>query len=96
MECGESAGELEGNQKPLGVLSSVAVLAAVDWFRTFVFSYDAAFLKALSLEPQYAQQVIGCERKTATLLSRCVINFKLSLMVLRPRLLRRSTASNVL
>ncbi len=45
MECGESAGELEGNKKSLGVFSSVAVLAAVDWFRAFVFSYDIAFVK---------------------------------------------------
>ncbi len=49
MECGESAGELEGNQKPLGVLSGLAVLAAVDWFRAFVFGNDAAFLKAATL-----------------------------------------------
>ncbi len=49
MECGESAGELEGNKKPLGVLSSVAGLAAVDWFRAFVFGNDAAFLKEVAL-----------------------------------------------
>lgn len=47
MERGESAGELEGNQKPLGVLSRLAVLAAADWFRAIVFSNDAAFLKAI-------------------------------------------------
>ena len=54
MECGESAGELEGNKKSLGVFPRFAVLAAVDWFRAFVFSYDAAFLKAVSLELQHA------------------------------------------
>ncbi len=48
MECGESAGELEGNQKPLGVLSRLTVLAAADWFRAFVFSDNAAF-KAVAL-----------------------------------------------
>ena len=49
MECGKSTGELEGNKKPLGVLSGFAVLAASDWFRAFVFGNDAAFLKEVAL-----------------------------------------------
>jgi hypothetical protein len=48
MERGESAGELEGNQKPLGILSGLAFLAASDWFCAFVFGNNTAFLKAVA------------------------------------------------
>lgn len=72
MECGESAGELEGNQKPLGILSGLAVLADADWFRAFMFSNDAAFLKAAALNHNTRTTSLGCETETATLFSRCV------------------------
>jgi len=38
LERRQSAGEVERDEKPLGILSRLAVLAASDWFRPFVSS----------------------------------------------------------